>query len=247
MNGALNPSSCETSSSPFPRTLWTIVLEASSGDTPGAAEAMSKLCATYWEPILVWLQRRGYDRPTAEDLAQGFMEYLLEKNRLQDFVRGQAKFRSFMLECLKRYLRGEWRKAGASKRGGGLAPVPLDDFEPGVVDDSDKLLDRSFAVAMHRQVLGRMETQFQDAGKGERFGTLRRFILGDDPSVTYAEIAERLHLTTNAVKKAVFDLRDRYYEVFREQVAQTTNGESLEEEMRYLITLLAEADLAECA
>lgn len=149
MNADSSQSSDEASPSAFPRTLWTIVLEASSGDTPAAAEAMGKLCATYREPILAWLQRRGYHRAAAEDLAHGFIEYLLQKNRLKDFEKGEAKFRSFILKCLKRYLRGEWRKETAGKRGSGMAPVPLDERESGAVADSDKLLDRSFAVAVH--------------------------------------------------------------------------------------------------
>jgi hypothetical protein len=46
-------------------------------------------------------------------------------------------------------------------------------------------------------------------------------------------------LNANAVKKAVFDLRDAYAEIFREEILETTAREDVAEEMRYLLTLLA--------
>ena len=247
MSQSQEHSSCDGSrQGGFPDTLWSMVSEAGKGTSAQSAEALRHLCAIYREPILNWL-RRNYNPTQAEDLTHGFIEHLLEKNRLEHFARGNAKFRSFLLKCLKRFLRGEWRKDTADKRGGGWEPVSVEEHEVGASAELDRELDRDFAVTVHRQTLLRLREKFDRAGQGVRFEMLRQFILGDDPSLTYGEVAERLHLKTNAVKKAVFDLRDAYYEAFRQQVAQTTNGESVEEEMRYLVTLLADADIAEHA
>ena len=41
------------------------------------------------------------------------------------------------------------------------------------------------------------------------------------------------------VKKAVFDLRQEYYEVFRDEVSRLVRPDLIDEETRYLMTLLA--------
>ena len=242
MNADTSESSGEPVPSAFPPTMWTVVLEASQGDTEAAEKAMRKLCIIYQQPILIWLQRHGHDRDAAHDLAQGFLEYLLEKNRLLSFTKGSAKFRSFLLECLQRFIRGEWRKANAAKRGAGLDPAPLEEDRIGTEVNLERILDRSFALTVHQLTTSQMEERFNRSGKQERFHELQRFLLGDDPDVTYAQVAERLGMKPNAVKKAVFDLRDDYYQTFHQHVAQTTKGEAIEEEMRYLVTLLADAE-----
>jgi hypothetical protein len=51
---------------------------------------------------------------------------------------------------------------------------------------------------------------------------------------------EQLHLTAGAVKVAVHRLRHRYGQLLRAEVAQTvSNSRDLEEEMHYLLELLA--------
>ncbi len=80
----------------FPDTLWTVVRQASQQDDDTAAQALRKLCAMYREPIVARLRRQGRLND-AEDLANGFIEFLLEKNRLRNFVRTNAKFRDLLL------------------------------------------------------------------------------------------------------------------------------------------------------
>jgi hypothetical protein len=46
-------------------------------------------------------------------------------------------------------------------------------------------------------------------------------------------------MSANHVKKAVFDLRQEYYEVFRDEVSRLVRPHLIDEETRYLMTLLA--------
>jgi hypothetical protein len=46
-------------------------------------------------------------------------------------------------------------------------------------------------------------------------------------------------MSANHVKKAVFDLRQEYYEVFRDEVSRLVKPDLIDEETRYLMTLLA--------
>jgi hypothetical protein len=51
-------------------------------------------------------------------------------------------------------------------------------------------------------------------------------------------------MTSNHVSKAVFDLRQDYYDYFRKVVAETVLPKLIDEETRYLFTLLAESGMA---
>ena len=63
----------------FATTHWSVVLAAGRDDSPQAAEALEKLCRTYWYPLYGYVRRRGYNAHDAEDLTQSFFARLLEK------------------------------------------------------------------------------------------------------------------------------------------------------------------------
>jgi RNA polymerase sigma-70 factor (ECF subfamily) len=64
----------------FATTHWSVVLSAGQGDAPQAAEALAKLCDTYWWPLYAFVRRSGYEANDAQDLTQEFFARLLEKN-----------------------------------------------------------------------------------------------------------------------------------------------------------------------
>jgi len=73
-------------------------------------------------------------------------------------------------------------------------------------------------------VLARLEQEFRDAGKGERFDGLKSSLLVEPDSPGYAELGAQLGLTESVVKQAVHRMRRRYRELFREEIAQTVAG-----------------------
>lgn len=224
----------------FPNTHWTLVLEAARGEPGRSQEALGQLCVLYREPIRSWLRRSGAAPDAVDDLTQCFIEYLLEGNRLKNVEQRETKFRTYLIECIRRLVRGEWRKAMAAKRGSGLAPVELDETAVGLTVDPERHVDQDFALAVHQRALDRLATgRFSGEPKRTRFQHLQPFILGYDPEISYAEIGSRLGMSANHVKKAVFDLRQEYYEVFRDEVSRLVRPDLIDEETRYLMTLLA--------
>lgn len=227
----------------FPPTPWTLVLEAARGDEEKLRQALGRLCVLYREPIRSWLRRTGVPPNAVEDLTQQFIEHLLEGNRLKNVERRETKFRTFLIECLKRFVRGEWRKEMAVKRGGGTQRDYLDEATLGLMPELEKVLDLEFARAVHLQALNRLgSARLEHEARRARFLELRRFIWGHDPDVSYAEVGVRLGMSPNHVKKAVFDLRQDYYDAFRAEVSRTVVPALVDEETRYLMTLAAGAE-----
>src|SRR5215203_3276161 len=78
----------------FTTTHWSMVIEASQGESRQADEALEKLCRAYWYPIYIFLRRSGWNGHDAEDLTQAFFERVLEKDYLQAVDRTKGRFRS---------------------------------------------------------------------------------------------------------------------------------------------------------
>jgi len=137
----------------FPNTHWTLVLEAARGEPGRSQKALGQLCVLYRDPIRSWLRRSGAAPDAVDDLTQCFIEYLLEGNRLKNVEQRETKFRTYLIECIRRLVRGEWRKAMAAKRGSGLAPVELDETAVGLTVDPERHVDQDFALAVHQRRL----------------------------------------------------------------------------------------------
>jgi len=231
----------------FATTHWSVVLAAASQESPEGSAALEKLCSTYWYPIYVFIRRQGYEVVDAQDLTQGFFAHILSRGFLRRANPAKGKFRSFVLGSLKYFLADEWAKLQAQKRGGGRALVFLDAqtaearyrSEPVDLMDAEKLFERRWATAMLDRVLKRLEEEFSKTARQPVFDQLRIFLLGESGSVTYAQVAASLHMTEGAVKVAVHRLRQRYRELFHEEVAHTVEepGE-INEEVRHLFSVL---------
>ncbi len=229
-------------------THWSVVLAAGDTRSPQATAALELLCRTYWYPLYAYLRRRGYGPEDAQDLTQGYLLQLLERQSFARLDRSKGRFRSFLLAGLNYFLADQRDRASALKRGGGRPILSLDAqaadqrYRLEAVDDRspDKLFERSWALALLGSVLARLEQEFREAGKAELFERLRVFLVADKGQETYADVAEGAGMTGEAVRKAVHRMRQRYYELFREAIAQTVaDPAEVEEEMHYLCRVIA--------
>src|SRR6266516_6607179 len=103
----------------FATTHWSVVLTAGESGSQQAAEALEKLCRSYWYPLHAYVRREGHGPQDSEDLTQGFFARLLEKNYLDQVHPEKGRFRSFLLAALRHFLADEYDKARAQRRGGG--------------------------------------------------------------------------------------------------------------------------------
>jgi RNA polymerase sigma factor (sigma-70 family) len=231
----------------FATTHWSVVLSAADSRSANAQEALEKLCRTYWYPIYAYLRRRGCGEHDAQDLTQGFFAQLLERRSIQSVEREKGKFRSFLLASLNYYVADERDRANAQKRGGGREVLSLDAqeaeqryrLEPVNERSPEKIFEQRWAMTLLDQVLARLGQEFTDAGKRELFERLQGFLVAGTGEGTYAEVAQEVGMTEEAVKKAVQRMRRRYHQLFREEVAHTVAGPNeVEEELRNLCAIL---------
>lgn len=232
----------------FTTTHWSVVLSAGDHESPQAADALERLCRTYWYPLYAYVRRDGSSPEDAQDLTQAFFARFLQKDYLADVRREKGRFRSFLLASLRHFLADERDRSRAIKRGGGRTLLSLDAqdaegrylLEPQDELTAEKVFERRWALTVLDSVRVRLREEYARASKAERFAVLESFLPGEQANCTYAQAASRLGIAPGTVKWEVHQLKRRYRELLRAEIAHTVpSSDEIDEEVRHLIAVLS--------
>jgi RNA polymerase sigma-70 factor (ECF subfamily) len=230
----------------FPKTRWSVVLAARQRASPESAEALEAVCRAYWYPLYAYARRCGQTPHDAQDLTQEFFRQLLAKRWLEAADREKGKLRTFLVVALKNFMRKEWRRASAQRRGGGRKEVVFDTVfaESRYATDShaaapDEIFDRQWALTLLDLTVERLRGEFEMAGRPRDFDALKGCLMAERGAIDYGTMAEKLGLNEGAARVAAHRLRKRFREIYREEISQTlAEGEDLETELRHLAAAL---------
>jgi RNA polymerase sigma factor (sigma-70 family) len=233
----------------FHTTRWTIVMKAAQSQTQGGQPALAELCRLYWYPLYIFARRRGHSADDAQDLTQGFFMHLVEHRALTGIDPLKGKFRSFLLASFQNYLSDQVDRTRRLKRGGDKEFVHLDAreaeeryrLEPVESLTAEKIFDARWAMTVLGEALKLLRQEYAVAGKASTFEALKAFL---DPNnsiapPSYDEVANRLQVTTGAVKTLIHRLRKRYTALLREEVGRTVSDPAeIDEEIHALCEAL---------
>lgn len=181
-------------------------------------------------------------------MTQDFFSRLLTKNSFGALHPAKGKFRSYLIASMKHLLANEWNRAHRQKRGGQAVTFSLDEkdaeeryaLEPAEEATPESLFERRWAEALLQQVLARLRAEFAAAGQADRYELLKPCLVGDDDPGSGAELAARLGLSESGAKSAIRRLRQRFGELFREEIAQTVESpDDIDAEIRHLFAALS--------
>jgi DNA-directed RNA polymerase specialized sigma24 family protein len=227
----------------FHTTRWSLLSQVRSSDNSGEAQrALAELCQRNWFPVYAFVRRTGASAADAEDRVQGFFEHMLSHQLFARADRGQGRFRSFLLGCLKNYLGNQSQKGAAQRRGGHLQAVHLDALEAeeryclemeSLGTSDQQAFDQSWAHALLERTLAELRTEQKDP---VHFDLIAPALTGQ---ADRAGIAALTGMSDGALKVAIHRLRKRYREILRRLVADTVpTAEEVEEELAYLVACL---------
>ena len=213
----------------FTQTRWSLIAHAGDASHPDAAQALERLCRTYWPPVYGYLRRQGHAPADAQDLTQEFFGTLLRREAFSQADATRGRFRTFLLSALRHFLIDAHARSQAAKRGGGTAVVTLDTeeaerlyLETPAPDLSPELLyDRRWALSLLDAAVLRLREEHVAAGKLPFFDRLRGFLILQPEAGDYASAALDLGLKPGTVAVAVHRLRQRCRELLREELAET--------------------------
>lgn len=228
---------------------------ADSGTATGTArEALAQLCQTYWRPIFAFICRRGYSVQDAQDLTQDFFVMVLEGNLLDLADPARGRFRSLLLEALRRFLKDASVSRRAQKRGGKVQFVSWDDWmaeAPSRLSipqqalenlPPEGLFDLRWAATVVERALRRLAEECESHGRRRVFDSLSGSLSAERVDVHYVDLAKSLGVSEASVKRLLHEMRERYRALLRQEVADTVEKpDSIDDEVRYLCAALAAA------
>ena len=240
---AMIPSGKETQSAAghyavFQTTQWSKIECAQGSLSTAAVEALNQLCEVYWVPVYSQARLKGLNHEEASDTTQELFGKLLRNEFLSSVSRGKGRFRTFLLACLDHQIATRWERSNAQKRGGAAEHVGLEAASDitAVARAPDREFDYRWVVAMMREVLKRLEAECEVEGRGEAFRALKGLLVCDDDAGGARRSSECLGISEAAVRAALYRMRKRYKELFREEVARTlASPMDVDDEIRHLL------------
>ena len=237
----------------FHTTRWTIVMKAAQSQALGGQSALAELCRLYWYPLYIFARRRGHSPDDAQDLTQGFFLHMLEHRALARVDRLKGKFRSFLLASFQNYLSDQIARTHRLKRGGDKEFVRFNaeeaeqryQLEPVEFLTAEKIFDARWAMTVLSEARKQLSQEYATAGKTSTFEALKVFL---DPNnaitpPSYDEVANRIQVTTGAVKTLIHRLRKRYTALLREEVGRTVSDPAeIDEEIHALCDALVASE-----
>lgn len=229
----------------WPKTQWSELRRLADSGSEEAVDALGRLSQAYQPALLGFTRRWGLNDDRAREAVQAFLCDLIKRGSLTSLSPEKGRFRSFLRVCLRNFLNNWVIKNPLPLPGPGAAGDDAEDCPPGspeVADTRtpDQVLDEIWAWQLVELGLAKLRDEYTKSNRGQLFEDLRPWLPGGQPTVSRAELALRLGMTTNAIEQAIHRLRVRFGNVLRELVAETVDSPAVaEEELRYLLGVLA--------
>lgn len=212
----------------FRTTAWSMIAGAAAG-----GDAAARLVRLYRRPIVRFVESRLPKGEDAEAIANDVLLTVLDPDFLAKADKAKGRFRHLLLAVTRFTLNNALRKATRQKRGGGQAPVSLDDLaqHPPTREEEDGFT-KDWAVEMLGQAMRRFKEACAEKGKSE-YEAVR---LRDLEGLSVEEIAKRLGKketnVTTLIHRGRLALREHILETIR---GYCSSDEEYEEEVRTLM------------
>jgi RNA polymerase sigma-70 factor (ECF subfamily) len=241
----------------FQTTQWSMVLScAQTADSAEAAHrSLTELCRVYWRPVFALICQRGYSVADAQDLTQDFFVLLLKGNLLSLANPERGRFRSLLRTAVENFLSDRKHGARRQKRGGGMQFVAWDEWMAEAPSQlsiyaqelktwpPERIFDMRWAATVVEQALRRLAEECESRGRLRMFTVLSKYLSLERVEVSYSPLASSLGVSESAIKRVLHQLRVRYRQILREEVARTVESPSeIDDEIRYLCAMLASSE-----
>ena len=151
---------------------------------------------------------------------------------------------------MKNFLADDWDRNQATRRGGGYQFISFDAdtaeafYDAAGTPDStaERVFELRWAKTVTAVALNSLRTELQAEGRLALFEELNAFLAGGTVLPSYDDASAQMRLPKATVKTHVHRLRQRYREIVRREIARTVSApHEVDEELRYLCNVLAEA------
>jgi len=218
----------------FPSTQLSLI-EAAAGEPL----ALERVAALYWKPVYKFIRYEfGKGNEEAKDLTQGFFASALERDFFQRFDPSKAAFRTYLRLAVERFAATRNEAENRQKRGGGEAPVTLDealDETAGSVESPEEIFFQEWRRQLFALAIEELRAECQASGKGSEWAVFEAYDLADEGRPAYAELARSHGIKESTVTNYLAWARRRLRALVTERLRGVTGGPGeLREELRRL-------------
>lgn len=237
----------------FPSTHWSLIDAVQGLENEKHDVALGQLIELYWKPIYCWLRWHGYDDASAKDIVQDFFLDGLEKKKFEKADSNRGRFRSYILTCLKNFVKNYER----NKKAKGREPSkPFISIDQNQTDDVDlklfhtKTPEDSFNTAWIRQLLMRvlkaLEDECIDTGRQQHYELFQQRIiqpiLEGIPQPPIKDLIEDVDLTQKQANNCVVTARRAFQRLLRAEIKMyASSEEEIDLEIKDLFRFVAES------
>lgn len=196
---------------------------------PGCPPDFETTVRAYWKMVYWHVLRKSRGRyADAEDLTQAFFCYLLEKNRLARFVPERGCLSTFIIHCLKGFLRDQWKRELSRRRGGGRRTVSLENSsragEAGTELSGDggpeAVLQRGIESALVASAVRDLREIYRSEGRELYYRVFEAYEWKAAPDVSYARVAAEWGISSAEMTRYLSHVRRRLRDLVRKRVGE---------------------------
>ena len=237
----------------FPPTHWSLIDAVQGSESREHNAALGQLIGLYWKPTYCWLRWHGYDDASAKDIVQEFFLDGLEKMKFEKADSNRGRFRTYILTCLKNFVKNYERNKKAKGREPSRPFVSIDQNQTDGMDLKlfhTKTPEDSFNIAWIRQLLMRvlkaLEDECIDTGKQQHYELFRqriiRPILECIPQPPIKDLIEGIDLTQKQANNCVVTARRAFQRLLRAEIKMyASTEEEIDLEIKDLFRYVAES------
>jgi len=234
-----------------PQTRWTLIIAAGGpSSSPEARTALNELCEIYWFPLYAFIRGEGSDCHKAKDLTQDFLRHVLETELFKKVDGRSGRFRSFLCESCRNFLKDDWRKGAAKKRGGGAAIISIDEQEAEMRYDqlpkdgpsSDTIYDQAWAKTVVKRVFHKLQQEYCEKDQVQSYQAFHPYLVAEPDEIAYQDLVQRLKRDKATLQVIWHRMRRRFGELLRKEVEDTVDdSKNVTAELRHLLAAWATA------
>lgn len=230
----------------FPRTRWSIILEA-KGEGEEAEGAFAELMKLYRKPIYASFYHHCKNEEDAKDLTQSFILGLLRRDDIKKIDPEKGRFRSFLRAAIKHFKANDYDFRTAASRWSGSPDLSLDAgldesllaAPSGDNEDPSLAFDRRWFRTILEDCAVELRQEWTAAGKAEEFELLEDFLIPQERNLPYKEVAMKIQKEVGTIRVAAYRLRKRYRALIRDRIQATVcDAKEVALELEYLSGLI---------
>lgn len=234
------------------QTRWDLIRHLHDKPPAARRRILEHLTGQYRYPVFFYIRRKGYPHDDAEDLTQGFILEVLNRDLFARANPQKGMFRKYLLGALEKFLAKQYTKANAISR---KPPKPIVSIDTGLAaqltdcdrfSSPEKAFDHAWVAELLERAMEDCRRHFQFSSDPDRQkywdvfqDRVLRPILDGEPALPLREIAIRYDLPVKRLSGILVTVKRGIQRSLHGLVRQhTSSKEEAAQEMQDLLHML---------